>query len=285
MKKGYHIPLFWQEKEIRSMGEILLGMGYYEAVEIKYPFHLHDFDPSSYVAGIRGLVEDFRPEVTMHIPTNLDIGHVNTLIRSEIIDEIKRAIEFAAQLKATVLPIHPGTIGMMDIPSEGSSVEKRHLIETSEIRKSKARSLTVEALMELSDLIATYSPMMKLAVENVLLPSEVVYTASQLDGILQAVGRPNVGALFDSGHAYRNGIRPDDFVRALLSDIIHVHINDNDGTCDLHLSIGKGMIDFRSLFKALKEKGYCGIIVVETSFQRFEELIEDSRKIDLFWNS
>lgn len=280
MKKGYHIPLGFQEKEIVKIGEELLGSGLYQAIEIKYPYGMGKFEASSYLRGINEVINQFSPEVTMHIPTNLDLGHGNPAVHAAIMDEIKKSIDFAEEYQVSVLPIHPGTIGTMDIPDRDGSEIKDLLIQASEKKKAQARELTVQSLLQISDYIAG-SPMM-LALENVLLPQEIVYTPTELDEILTAVNRRNVKALFDCGHSYRCGIDPADFIKGLKSEIVHVHINDNDGTCDLHLSMGRGDIDYLPMFETLKKRAYNGIVVMETMYKDSVSLIEDAEKLDRY---
>ncbi|WP_428909739.1 sugar phosphate isomerase/epimerase family protein [Niallia sp. Krafla_26] len=280
MKKGYHIPLHLTENQIVSMGEKLLGEKWYEAIEIKFPFNDGNNHSDSYVKGIRYLINEFSPMVSMHIPTNLDLGHGNTFVRQTIIDQIKESIDFAQSCGAIMLPIHPGTIGTMDIPVTGDSQIKERLIKASENKKQKARELTIEALVDLSDYIS--STQMILTLENVLLPQEIVYSANDLDSILKEVDRPNVKALFDCGHAYRCGIEPAKFINELQSEIAHIHVNDNDGTCDLHLSIGEGTIDYGSMFNELKNKNYQGTIVMETGYDSAEDLIEDAKRLQQY---
>ena len=68
-------------------------------------------------------------------------------------------------------PIHPGTIGTMDIPTKHQTSYERFLLELVEKKKARARDLTVEALREIADYAAKYT--MVLALENVLLPTEI----------------------------------------------------------------------------------------------------------------
>lgn len=283
MKKGYHIQLGFTEKEIVKIGEELLGSGTYQAIEIKYPYGMAGFNPESYLKGINELKSQFSPEITMHIPTNLDIGHTNPFLWNAILDEIKKSIDFAEEYDASVLAIHPGTIGTMDIPAPDGCQIKDALIQASQKKKEHARYLTVQAL----EIIASYIDGMPavLALENVLLSQEIVYSPEELDFIINEVNRSNVKALFDCGHAFRCGIQPAEFLKQLKSGIAHVHVNDNDGTCDLHQSIGEGKIDYAPMFEVLKEKDYKGIILMETSYRNSQSLAEDAEKLDRYIGS
>ena len=144
--------------------------------------------------------------------------------------------------------------------------------------KERARRLTVEGLQELA--VAAQRHGIVLALENVLLPQEIVYDWNQLGGLLDAVARPNVCALLDCGHAYRRGLDPAEFVAKLGGRLCHVHVNDNDGSCDLHLQIGEGSIPYRAVFAALRAAEYRGAVVVETEWQSIEDLVTSARRLD-----
>ncbi len=144
------------------------------------------------------------------------------------------------------------------------------LIAAADRRKESARRLTTGALAELLPDAERLG--IRLCVENVLLPEETVYTADQLLEALDATGDLRTGALFDCGHAHRCGLDSADFVRRLGNRLAHVHVNDNDGSCDLHLQIGHGTIDFESMFAALRDIAFDGAVVVETSYQSVDDL-------------
>ena len=136
----------------------------------------------------------------------------------------------------------------------------------------------MEALREISGAADRHG--LVLALENVLLPQEIVYDWGQLVQILDAVDRPNVRALLDCGHAHRCGLDSAEFARRLGDRLCHVHVNDNDGTCDLHLQIGEGNIAYRSVFAALRAADYRGAVVGETSWRSSDDLRTSARLLD-----
>jgi sugar phosphate isomerase/epimerase len=283
MIKGFHIPLSIPAEQIRRLGEELLASGAYGWIEVKYPYDVVGYDPEPYARAVRELVKRHSPAVSLHVPTNYDLGVWSKAIRTATLEQVRRSIDFAAELGATVLAIHPGTIFTMDIPTSGGTAATLALLEAAERLKERARELTVEALRELSGAADRHG--LVLALENVLLPQETVYDWEQLVQILDAVARPNVRALLDCGHAHRCGLDSAEFARRLGDRLCHVHVNDNDGTCDLHLQIGEGNIAYRSVFAALRAADYRGAVVVETSWRSVEDLMTSAGLLDALMSS
>lgn len=280
MKKGFHVPLHLAPSTIETLGERLLASGLYQWVELKYPYDTLGSDPEPYHRAVRDLVERHRPGVSVHVPTNYDLGHWSEALRRATIDQIRTVARYAADLGATIMPIHPGTIFTMDVPADTDHPIKKMIAEAGARKKERARRLTVEGLLELA--LPAEEAGITLALENVLLPQEVVYTAAELESLVAAVGSAAVGALFDCGHAHRCGLDSAAFVRDLAGRIVHVHINDNDGSCDLHMQLGEGTIDYPAFFSALEEVGYHGAVVVETIYRDADDLIESARLIDAY---
>jgi sugar phosphate isomerase/epimerase len=242
----------------------------YRWIEVKYPYDVRGFDGAPYDRAVRRLVRQTSPGISIHVPTNYDLGAWSDSVRSATLRCISAVIEYGASLGATVAVIHPGTIHTMDVPGTGDTPVKAMLQEAAERKKERARQLTAEALRELAPRAAKLG--MTLALENVLLPQEVVYTAGELARLVLQVDHPSVRATFDAGHAHRRGLDPAACIRELSQLMCHVHLNDNDGTCDLHLPPGEGMIDFVSIFRAMEESGYSGAVVAETIYQTREDL-------------
>lgn len=68
------------------------------------------------------------------------------------------------------------------------------------------------------------------------------------------INHPNVKICMDVGHVNLSSkIKPAQWVKALGKRLRHIHLHDNHGTRDEHLPIGKGLIDFDSLFESLRQ--------------------------------
>ncbi len=65
--------------------------------------------------------------------------------------------------------------------------------------------------------------------------------------------------------------------------LIHIHISDNHGKHDEHLSIGKGNINWPSVLGVVKDAGYDGTITLEV-FTSEKARIEDRPKLRKIWD-
>jgi len=75
---------------------------------------------------------------------------------------------------------------------------------------------------------------------------------------------PHVRMNCDVGHLFCVGEDPAQVIRAMPEEIAHVHLEDiGKNRVHQHLTPGKGVIDFRSIFAALKDIGYRGWATVE----------------------
>ena len=107
------------------------------------------------------------------------------------------------------------------------------------------------------------------------------------EGDASALANKHIRAAFDIGHAhtwkkYFKG-KPEDFNDWLLgqvkmlreNDIIgHVHITDNFGYHDEHLSPGEGDVPINEFIDQLKESGFKGRIIEETAEQDYKAMTQ-----------
>lgn len=78
----------------------------------------------------------------------------------------------------------------------------------------------------------------------------------------------------DTGHSnkatrYNNNPRPADVIRMLGTNIVCLHLNDNDTFTDQHKIPMTGTIDWNDVFNALDEIGYSGIYNMELTLTHF----------------
>jgi D-psicose/D-tagatose/L-ribulose 3-epimerase len=92
-------------------------------------------------------------------------------------------------------------------------------------------------------------------------------TMADAKAYVRRVGHPNFGALYDSFHANIEERDPIGVVAETADVIRHVHVSENDrGTP------GRGHIDFRATFKALRAAGYDGWLTIEAFGQALPAL-------------
>lgn len=92
-----------------------------------------------------------------------------------------------------------------------------------------------------------------LLIENVGLRTKnnVLVEAEEYLAMFEAF--PQACALLDTGHAHVNGWDLAKVVQALGPRLTACHIHDNSGAGDEHLPVGRGTIDWRAYFAAVKE--------------------------------
>ncbi len=90
--------------------------------------------------------------------------------------------------------------------------------------------------------------------------------------------------VLDTKQAHRSGTTPLDIVRALGSNIRHVHFSDFGAAGDC-LKFGLGEYDDLTLFKELKKSGYEGDLIIELyqgSHNGAADLAENCRALNDF---
>lgn len=152
---------------------------------------------------------------------------------------LRREIELCHTLGATVLVIHPSTLGMKQ-PQERP--EFMSIQEVADFAQSKGLTL---------------------ALENG--PMEVLETA--LEKINPHGRGTGFGICIDVGHANLEHQRFEDPVTTFMErfgpDIVHFHLADNHGDRDAHLVPGEGTIDWKRVCASLARLNYRGQCVLE----------------------
>ncbi len=92
-----------------------------------------------------------------------------------------------------------------------------------------------------------------------------------------------LGFHLDTGHAHMHGREPADMVKRFHKRLMHVHMNDNDGTEDQHLPIGYGTIDWEGLVKELKKR-YDRTITLEI-FSSRRHVLESRQALRGLWDA
>lgn len=90
--------------------------------------------------------------------------------------------------------------------------------------------------------------------------------------IFERFPSPALGMCLDTGHATCFGkIEPVRWSQRFADRIFHVHCSDNDGTDDLHLGLGTGVVDFRALLDPLHRLGGEVSVTLEVSAEDAED--------------
>ena len=93
---------------------------------------------------------------------------------------------------------------------------------------------------------------------------EAILTGSELLKLLGLIEMPNVKAVYDTGNRVAFGHDLAGDIRLLGDSIAHVHIKDKDSD-NANVLLGTGLVNFESVFFALKDIDYSGPYTFETT--------------------
>lgn len=182
--------------------------------------------------------------VSVHAPYHdINIASFNPGIRSEVIRQLREAVDVASYLNAEVLVAHPGFVSS----------------------KKYSRDVVYGNLIDNLSNIADYASRtdVTIGIENLAnKPDAFAVHSTELIKIIEDVGSKNLKVAFDVAHANTIGTPIIDFIDELGALIKHVHVSDNKGSND-HLPIGVGNIDYRAVLSKLIEKDYKGFLIIE----------------------
>jgi sugar phosphate isomerase/epimerase len=158
--------------------------------------------------------------------------------------EVFTACDAAAMLRASYVVLHPGPEREGRPPPD----EWYHRMR-----------FAAESLNEVA--VHCRHKGLVLLLEN-MLPHLMFGHVSDLMFLLGAIRETNVGTCLDTGHAFLSkDLRT--VVHKLSGHLRMLHVNDNHGDRDEHLSPGEGAIDWISLFRQLRQWNFHGPLILE----------------------
>jgi sugar phosphate isomerase/epimerase len=163
---------------------------------------------------------------TLHSPyEGVNIASSDPAKRRRSIDAVKKSLHRATEFDAMNVVVHPGTA------DGGASPEA-------------AFQTNCDSIMEIWDYSCSLGQHM--AVENDIRHGRGILVLPSDFKRLFSVAGTRLPMLLDVGHA--NISRSlGAFVGEMASDLVELHVHDNDGSWDQHLAMGKGSTDFSEL--------------------------------------
>lgn len=178
---------------------------------------------------------------SIHTPIcDLNVASLTDRMRDASVREIVAHAEAANRLGVEVLTVHPGLDSMA------------------------VRGVTDSAVARARESMRTFDAVSReygvtMAIENMpVMPFFLGRTAEQLGEIIDGT---DLGVCFDIGHANTTG-QIGEMMSRFRDRIVNVHIHDNHGSSDEHLTIGDGDIDFEPVLEGLR--GYRGTYIIES---------------------
>ncbi len=181
--------------------------------------------------------------ISVHAPfSDINMASVNDPIWEVTLQQIIECIELASEITSIVV-VHPGYLSPL-----GSQMPDR------------AFQKLAEGLKKVCDAAEEYD--MLVCVENMV----NIYwmfgrDPDSVKRIVEAVNRENLGVTLDIGHANTTSTLDEYLSWECIHLVRHLHIHDNHGELDEHLALGRGSIDWQTVFKTLE--AYDGMRVME----------------------
>lgn len=122
-------------------------------------------------------------------------------------------------------------------------------------------------------------PTLEICIENMFDedPDMLFHLAAQMQG------QERFGICFDYAHASVFGRNIDKWAEKLLPFTKHIHINDNDLNVDMHLSIGKGAIDWLYFNKLIEKSCTDSSVLIEVNgLQKQEESLQYMKEYGIY---
>ena len=227
----------------RDLFEVLelIHAGGFSMLEISSaPDHL-DYHDRDRLERLRRDLDDLTLEAySFHAPygEGIDISSPDRVVRERARDEMLRAVEAAALLRARHFVLHPGPETSDDVPVTERAERLRHTAAVLDVVARRCRDLGVG-----------------LCLENKL--GHLLFSAPQdLLWLLGSMREVDVGVCLDTGHAFLTRDLAE-VVRKLGPYVRMVHAHDNRGESD------EGSIDWTDLVTRLDDMDFHGGLIVE----------------------
>lgn len=250
IKQCFTINQHRTTEEFKSYEE-LIKQGLFQGIEIFYPYDKTEEQQEIYKQNVLNLMK-YDIEVVLHLPHGFRSDLLDESEYDVILQRFKDAIDFADEFNVKKLTLH---LGSYNNPSLGRKYFVNKCIETVKV-------------------LADYCYPMNLMIENMPGHNELGYSPDEIIEIIEKSNRSNVKFIYDFGHANVSEYSIEEYIEKLGKYLMHLHISDNNGLSDQHKPIGDGNIDYKKIFKLLKD--YNELYCLEIIYHSDKDLINYS---------
>ena len=196
---------------------------------------------------------------SVHAPfSDINMASPSKTMLSAMLKRLKRSIEYAHRIDASVWVFHPGV--------------KTGISSFYPGRDWLQNTRSAEALFEIAN-----DRGVKIAIENVPEPYPFLMKSVEDFGRFYAEVDADIGLVLDVGHANISG-QIELFLTTFRDRIVHMHLSDNDGKSDQHLGLGYGTVDWERFVDLLRKNHYDKTVVVE-SIEHVEESVQKLKQL------
>ncbi|MGD2096633.1 MAG: sugar phosphate isomerase/epimerase [Desulfobacterales bacterium] len=200
--------------------------------------------------------------IICHLPTFVSTADLTDSIRQASLQEMFHSLEVAAEMGAQKVVLHPGHIGGLGIYVE----------ETALVHANNSLAAIIEHAQKLE---------LCVCLENMFPRCRAFVEPDDFVDILQRF--PELKLTLDTGHANigaKGGQRILQFIEKFGHRIGHLHISDNLGERDDHAPLGSGIIDFKTIARAIKHSGYDDTATLEIFSENRQALVQSRQRFD-----
>lgn len=104
--------------------------------------------------------------------------------------------------------------------------------------------------------------------------SNIGTSVDEFEYIFNNISKDKIKFCYDTGH---NLINKDEYLYRLSNNTEIVHLSDNDGKTDMHIALGKGVLDLDEIKHILNAKPK--IVILEVNYSEINESLEIVQKL------
>ena len=233
-------------------------LGFIENLGLEYVELVHQF-PSENIDV--DMLESYDLKYTIHAPfMDVNIATLQDKSRINSVNQIKDSIDFANEINAEAVVVHPGL---------ASFLCKKYFLDD-------VYKYANESIKEIGEYGADLGVLT--TVENMPDFDSMIY--QNIEDLNELLVSLDMTMTLDIGHANHMGYSPE----AMIFDSIkHVHAHDNFGDDDSHLALGEGSIELNTIINTLEKKNYDVIYIIEVndfdSIKKSYEYMKENFKI------
>jgi sugar phosphate isomerase/epimerase len=235
MMIGVSCPRFGISEPEEIMDIVSKEFGHWEI----FSEHMHDI--TCFSSRFSEMKRQYGMNYSIHAPIcDINIASINERMREASVEETIRTMEHANRMDIRTITIHPGiyATGMDNVKDLSINHSK---VSLKRIEKaSKEYGLTA-------------------AIEN--MPALYIMMGQTPEELSELIDGTDLAVCFDIGHANTRG-KIDEFIDTFGERIANIHIHDNMGKNDDHMTIGDGVIDFPHVLSKLR--WYKGNYIIES---------------------
>ena len=187
------------------------------------------------------------------------IGDIDN--RDKGMELIKKAIILSKKLDVKVIQLTAYDVYQKESTAETKRLFKEAIDEVLEFNKDYQITLAIEVLEDV----------------------EHFNTSDKLCNYIREINHPYLKEYGDTGNLIYNGFDPIIDIKNNVDQMVAIHIKDAIYHNEHNIEYGKGEVDFKEVFKVLKEKNYQGYLVSECWYE--EDFHPDLKYINDFIRS